>query len=220
MDLWGFIDGNYRVPSRDELSVALSLMGDYEVTAAGDGFEIALPEGMSLDLGGIAKGYASDLICQRLSEDGYSSALVCLGGNIAATGPKPDGTDWKIGVRDPDGTENDYVGVVSLSSGCVVSSGDYKRYFESEGNIYHHIIDPSTGYPAESGLRSVTIVSPSGTTADGLSTALFVMGLDKALSFWRSSDDFEAVFITDDHRVILRPDWRNVFSGRIPRVQL
>jgi thiamine biosynthesis lipoprotein len=118
----GFIDGNYRVPSRDELSVALSLWGDYEVTAAGDGFEMRFRRACPLTSAASRSGTPPILYVKGFLRTAYSSALVCLGGNIAATGPKPDGTDWKIGVRDPDGTENDYVGVVSISSGCVVSS--------------------------------------------------------------------------------------------------
>lgn len=199
---WGFYDREYAVPDRETLEELLPLIGSDLMDLDAGACTVTLRKAeMSVDLGGIAKGYASDVLAAMMRDRGISSALFALGGNIAAVGSKPGGEPWRIAVRDPRDT-SDYVGILSVSDLCVVTSGGYERYFESGGKRYHHIIDPKTGAPAESDLLSVTVVSQSGTTADALSTGLFVTGLDTALEIWRVSTDFEAVFITRDQRVI------------------
>lgn len=136
-----------------------------------------------------------------MKEEGVESALIWLGGNISAIGNKPDGNPWKIAVENPLDT-NDYVGLLEVSDCSVITSGGYQRYFDQDGKRYHHIIDPATGYPSDSGLLSVTIISENGTKADALSTALFVMGYERAVELWRQSDDFEVIFVTEDGKVI------------------
>ena len=158
-------------------------------------------EGMAVDLGGIAKGYASDKVAELLKEKGVASAIVSLGGNVYGVGTKPDGEKWEVALANPLDA-NDYCGLISIENQAVVTSGGYQRYFEENGKKYHHIIDPATGYPAESGLLSVTIISDSGTEADVLSTALYVMGLEKALAFWQEHGGFEAIFVTEAGEVI------------------
>lgn len=176
--LWGFYDKNYAVPNADALA--------------------DVPE--IWDLGGIVKGYAAELAAARLKETAVSCGILNLGGNVQTYGEKPDGSPWQVGIQNPQG--GDPVGILSLQGTmAAVTSGSYQRYFEKEGVRYHHIIDPATRRPAQTGLTSVTVVSESGVTADALSTALFVMGLEKAAEFWRQSEDFEAVFLTDSGKI-------------------
>lgn len=197
--LWD-ITGDPRVPERDELKGALALVDYKGITI--DGTNVSLEKsGMRIDLGGIAKGYAADKAVDIYKSYGIKSALLDLGGNIYAYGKKPDGGDYRIGIRDPLGEPGETAAVVSVSDMSVVTSGVYERFFESGGVKYHHIFDPKTGYPADNGLVSVTVICKSSTRADGLSTALFVMGLDEGLNFSKAQGDVQAVFITEDREI-------------------
>ena len=204
---WGFTTGNYRVPSDEELEELLSRV-DYrkvkverysEETAAG---RVSLEEGMMLDLGSVAKGYTGTAVADRLRSLGVTHALLNLGGNVQCIGTKPDGNKWKVAVKSPfsDSTTG-MLGVVEADDVAIITSGGYERFFEEDGKTYWHILDPSTGKPADNGLVSVTIIGKDGLLCDGLSTALFVKGLDEAVELWRASDDFEAVFVTGDGQV-------------------
>ena len=198
---WGFIGGDYRVPSQEELNGLLKDVGYGRITLSGT--TVTLGAGQSVDLGGIAKGYASDRIAVIYAKDGVTSGMISLGGNVWVCGKKPDGTDWRVAVQDPNDSSA-YVGILSLSDAFAVTSGAYQRNFTQDGKTYHHIIDPTTGYPAESGLTSVTIVAKNGTMSDAFSTALFVAGKDKAISFWRSGKyDFDMVLVTSDKQVLV-----------------
>ena len=198
---WGFTTGDYQVPSDDDLATLTALVDytriDYDPASGA----VSLPEGMEIDLGSVAKGYAGREAAQLLRQAGVSSALLNLGGNIQTVGSRPDGDPWQIGVKDP--STGQPMMVLSIRDQAVVTSGGYERYFQQDGRTYWHIMDPATGRPAESGLRSVTIVGDDGLVCDGLSTALFVMGLERAAQFWAGSDDFEAIFVTDDGSVYL-----------------
>jgi thiamine biosynthesis lipoprotein len=198
---WGFTTGEYQVP--DEATLAALLEGvDYgALDLSGD--TLTLPQGVEIDLGAVAKGYAGERCAALLREDGVTSALLNLGGNVQTVGSKPDGSPWRIGIQDPEGDTNDSVAVVELTDRAAVTSGGYQRYFEEDGVRYWHIIDPATGAPARSGLTSVTVVGESGALCDGLSTALFVLGREKALDFWRSHLDwgFDLILLDEDYNI-------------------
>lgn len=202
MQAWGFPTENYRVPGKKELKKLRGLMGADYVLYDEKKQEVTLnKEGMKIDLGGIAKGYTSSKVMDIFKENGISSAVISLGGNVQTLNGKPDGSDWRVAVENPADTGS-YIGVLSIKDKAVITSGGYERYFKQDGKTYHHIIDPATGYPADSGLISVTIVSDDGTLADGLSTSLFIMGEEKAAQFWReNSDEFETIMETADGKL-------------------
>ena len=198
---WGFTQEEHRVPSPAELE-ALAEKIDYAAVKL-EGDAVSLPEGVEIDLGAVAKGWAGDLLAEAVRANGISSALLDLGqSTIAAVGAKPDGSPWRIGVVDP-ARPGAYFAVVELEDMAMGTSGGYQRYFEQDGEIYWHILDPDTAAPARSGLASVTVASPSAFLCDGLSTALFVMGLEEGAQFWRDHPelDFEAVFVTEDGEI-------------------
>ena len=142
--------------------------------------------GMEIDLGGIAKGYTSSRVMEIFKEYGVEHGLVSLGGNVQALGGKQDGNPWRVAIQNPE-SELDYLGVLEIKDKCVITSGGYERFFEQDGVRYHHIIDPRTGSPADSGIISSTIISSDGALADGLSTSLFIMGLEEAEKYWRAN---------------------------------
>lgn len=191
---WGFTTGEYNIPNKERISDLLRKTGSNKIHLSGN--TLTLLGGAQLDLGAVAKGYTGDILCEYLKSKGVTSALLDLGGNIHALGTKPDGTPWRVGVKAPDGSGN--VAVLELTDSAAVTSGGYERYFVGEdGKHYCHILNPETGYPAESGLMSVTIVGQEGKLCDALSTAVYVMGASQAETLWRSRGDFEMLLLTD-----------------------
>ena len=212
---WGFADGNYTVPTREELEQLMAAIDYTQVEVSGDGAQARLAPGQQLDFGATAKGWAGDLLRQQLEQEGIASALLDLGqSSIAAVGTKPDGSPWRIAVQDPAGDNGDYVGILELSGRSMGTSGSYQRYFEQDGVRYCHIIDPATASPARSGLAGVTVVADSCLLCDGLSTALFVMGLEDGVRFWRenSSLGFDVIFITDAGEIFVTSGLMDRFS--------
>ena len=203
MDAWGFTGEDRHVPDDETLAAVMALVDSGKLLVDEAAGTTRLEDaGMAVDLGAIAKGYAASRAEAVLREAGVSSALLDLGRNITVIGPKTDGTAWRVGVADPD-DDSQYLCVLSLEDVTLSTSGGYERWFEENGVRYHHIIDPKTGYPADSGLKSVTVVSQNHLLADALSTTLFVAGEEDALDFWRSRDDFELVLCTEDGRIIV-----------------
>lgn len=225
MKLWGFPTGNYHVPTAAEVQKKLALVDENKVEIqtrdsdekGRDSKEkakfVTLGADQQIDFGGIAKGYTGQKLAELFQEYGVSSALVSLGGNIQAIGTKPDGSSWKVGIRDPKGGQQDYIGVLSVENQAVVTSGGYERYFEEDGETYIHIINPRTGYPADGDLLSVTIVSRDGTLADGMSTALYIMGYEKACQFWRQHrEEFNVILVTDDGKIHISENLKENFQ--------
>ena len=209
---WGFYSGlENKVPSKKAIETALEGVGAEHIKF--ENSTVTLDKNSSLDLGGIAKGYASHKAAEILKEYGVTSALMSLGGNVRAVGSKPDGESWSVAVTDPDDNSKS-IGTLKISDKAVVTSGGYQRYFEENGQTYHHIIDTKTGYPADSGLKSVTIVSDDDALADALSTALFVMGLEKSGKFYsENSSLFGAVFITDKGEIYVTDNLKDSFMS-------
>ncbi len=195
---WGFTTGTYTVPTAFELSQLLPLTDYTKIKLNWD--RIELEPGMALDFGALGKGYAGDEIVRILKERGITSALLDLGGNVQALGKKNDGTMWNIGIRNPWGGSAS--AALKIADQAVITSGGYERFFTAkDGHQYIHIFDSNTGYPVENGVVSVTIVAESGLYADGLSTGMFVMGLEKASDFWKQHKDFEMIIFTEEHNL-------------------
>ncbi len=210
MDLWGFYDNDFYVPTENELNKILSAVDYHNIEINNNSVDVV--NGANIDLGGIAKGYTSNRIAEIFRENNVKSGIVSLGGNVQAIGVKPDGSKWKVAIQHPD--NESYIGGLSISDMAVITSGGYQRFFERNGIIYHHIIDPSTGYPAHSELKSVSIVSADATLADGLSTALFVMGLDAGIDYWQNHNGFDVVFVTDNNKIYITKGIEECFESQ------
>jgi len=199
---WGISTDKPAVPSMERLQNLMSLVNYRDITIDREESKAKLEKkGQLIDLGGIAKGFAADEAIEIYREHNIRSAFINIGGNIALLGGKPDGSPWKVGIRNPRGPEGSYIGIISAKDKAIVSSGDYQRYFIKDGTKYHHIIDPKTGYPADSGLIGTTIIADLSVDADALSTATFVLGLEKGMELIEKIEGVEAVFITKDKKV-------------------
>lgn len=207
---WGFTTSEYRIPAEEELSALLERVGYDKVTVKGN--SVTLPADMEMDLGSIAKGYAGEVAADLLRENGVTSALLNMGGNVQTVGSKPDGSAWRIGIQDPNEPTGSYLGVLQLTDQAAVTSGGYQRYFEEDGVRYWHIMDPATGAPSRSGLVSVTIVGDKGGMCDGLSTSLFVMGLERAVEDWKTYGDYEAILVDEDNNVWITAGLKDTFT--------
>ena len=197
MQLWGFPTQEYHVPTESELQEALAEVDASQVKIDGD--LVTLGPGQQIDLGGIAKGYTSARVMEVYREYGITSGMVSLGGNVQTLGIRPDGKDWQIGIQNPDGQQGSLLAVLPVENKAVITSGGYERYFEEDGNTYIHILNPKTGYPADSGLVSVSIISENGMLADALSTSLYLMGKEKAEEYWRAhADTFDMILEEED----------------------
>ena len=204
MELWGFSTKDYRVPSEKEIEEKLKLVGSDKIDFNEETRKISFKnKGMEIDFGGIGKGYITDELVKILTDEKVESAIINLGGNVFGFRKKPDGSLWNIAIRDPNEPDK-YMAAIRLEDSAVITSGGYERYFEENGIIYHHILDPRTGKPSESGLKSVSIISKDGTLADALSTSLFIMGEEKAIGYWKENgSNFDILLMTNDNRLLV-----------------
>ncbi len=197
-DLWNFRDNKEKeLPGPDELAEAVSHI-DYHCIQI-DGTTVTLTDPKAkIDLGGIAKGYIADKLKEYLKDQGVEHALINLGGNMLALGGRADGSDFQIGLQEPFAADGTVLTSLSVSDRSVVSSGNYERYFEKDGVIYHHILDPDTGYPIQNDLYQVTVISDSSVQGDALSTTCYALGLEEGMKLIQDMDNVDAVFVTSD----------------------
>ena len=196
---WDFTGGTNRMPTDEERLAALPLVND-ELLVLGDNYTVTLPEGMEIDLGGIAKGYIADRVAEMIRGQVHGATL-SFGGNVYAVGLKPDGTAFNLGIQDPDAATGTPVAVVQATDVSLVTSGIYERYFMVGDTRYHHILDPETGLPADSDLASVSILDASSMDADALATACIVLGLDGAKALLEGLG-YDGVFILRDGSIV------------------
>lgn len=209
-DLWQF-SSNPSVPDATALSEALKHVDASYLSLIGDTLHYEDPT-VQLDLGGIAKGYIADRLKDYLVEQGVTSALIDLGGNILCIGTKPDGSPFRVGIREPFAPQGTSIAVADVSDLSVVTSGIYERCFTEGDVLYHHLLDPRTGYPLRTGLNSVSIISKSSVDGDALSTVCFALGIEKGMELIHSMPDVYAVFVTENNELVYSEGAENFFT--------
>jgi thiamine biosynthesis lipoprotein len=199
--LWDFTSGEGKVPQSEDIKQALSYVDYQNLSLTGNTLTYQKP-GIQIDLGGIAKGYIADCLKEYLTGEGVTGGIIDLGGNILCIGGKTDTDPFRIGIQQPFADRNETIATVELRDKSVVSSGVYQRYIKTEdGKIYHHILDPSTGYSYDNGLLGVTIICDNSVDGDGLSTTVFALGQEKGMELVESLDGVEAAFINEDEQI-------------------
>ena len=213
VNLWGIGTEHQNLPDSAAIESVVPLIGSEYIRLNDNDKSVFLgKKGMRLDLGGIAKGYASDRVKEFLLGKGFTKGIINLGGNVLTFGLKSPGTAWKIGIQDPVNSNGNYIGILEIGESAVVTSGIYERYFEKDGKKYHHILDPDSGYPIENELLSITIVTDKGITADAYSTVTFSEGLEKGIKMLESTPGIEGIFITKEHVVYTTSGLKDLFS--------
>lgn len=212
-NLWKIGDEDARKPSDEEIKAAQPFINYKDITVDEQAQTVTIKEGMTLELGGISKGFIADKVRELFASEGITTAIINLGGNVVVMGDSPSSKDgWNVGVQDPDQVRGATVGSVPGSHDSIVTSGIYERYIEVDGVRYHHILDPKTGYPVENTISGVTVFTKSSMQGDGLSTTLFLLGVDKGLDFVNQLDGVEAVFIDKDHGVHVSDGLKDTFK--------
>lgn len=208
--LWGIEDGLTEIPGEVQIRQSVICANASNLELVDNGM-IIKETGMALDLGAAGKGIACDEVKKQLDAVGVQGAVISIGGSILTYGDKGNGKEWHIGIQDPRGKTGEMLGVVDVEGGTIIStSGDYEKYFELDGKRYHHIFDPTTGYPVDNGLISVTIICDSGLLSDALSTACFVMGLEDGMDY-AEEKGVGAVFVTSDKKVHVTKSLKKTF---------
>lgn len=205
IDLWKIGTEERNIPDSTELNKKLAYV-DYKKIEIHDNHLIRIPELSSIDLGGIAKGYAADQVGQLLVDIGVTKAIINLGGNIKVIGSKAKDTPFNIGIQSPDELRNDYLGIIEATDRTIVTSGDYERYFIENGIRYHHIFDAKTGYPYSTDVAAVTVITENSMNADALSTILFMMTINDGLELIQSLPDVECIYITKNLNLYFSSD--------------
>lgn len=208
--LWNFGDGSGRVPGEKEIQEALSRT-DLSAVCIKEPNLLKLEEGAGIDLGAMAKGYIGEKMKEYLVNHGVSSAVISLGGNIVCIGGKGK-NPFRVGIQKPFAARNETAGTIRVRDCAVVSSGIYERYFEKDGKIYHHILNPSTGYPYENDIAGITIVSGDSYLADIASTACLAMGSEEALAFVQKDDRLDAMIILKDGTQLFSPGFEEKYE--------
>ena len=221
VNLWGIGTEYQNVPESTAIAAVLPLVGSEHISLNDKNRTVFLAKkGMAIDLGGIAKGYAADKLRDFLLERGFTRGIINLGGNVLTFGFKTPDTPWKIGIQDPVHSNGNYIGILETGQSAVVTSGIYERYFEEDGKRYHHILDPDSGYPVESELLSITIVTDSGIIADAYSTVVFSEGLQKGMDLLESTPAMEGIFITKEKKVYTSSGLKSSFTLSSPEFTL
>ena len=210
VDLWAIGTDKARVPSQEEINQMLPLVNYKEISVDEENNSVKLSkENMEIDLGGIAKGYAADKIAEYLKENDIKKAIIDLGGNIFILGEKDKNTPFKVGIQDPNDEDRSSILNIDISNKSLVTSGIYERYIKEGDKLYHHMINPQTGYPFDNNLSSVTIISSSSIIGDGLSTTAYGLGLEEGLKLIENTDDTDAIFITKDKKIYTTSNLKN-----------
>lgn len=210
--LWKIGSTDARKPEDAEIQAALPYIDYKKIVLDEKKQTVFIEEGMSLELGAISKGYIADQVKELLEKRGISTAIINLGGNVIVMGTSPNNEKgWNVGVQDPDETRGATVGSVYQQNRSVVTSGIYERYIKVDDKLYHHILNPQTGYPVENDISGVTVFTDSSTQADGLSTSLFIYGIEDGLARINDMEGVEAVFIDKDHGVHVSDDLKDDF---------
>lgn len=199
-DLWDIPHNTGTIPDSSAISSALSHVNYGNVRIDGNTVQLLDPSA-AIDLGGIAKGYIADRLKEYMEGQGVSHALINLGGNVLAVGAKPDGSSFNIGIQYPFKEQGEAITSVKIKDRSLVSSGTYQRYFQADGKIYHHILNPNTGYPCDNNLLAVSVIADSSADADGLSTTCFLLGAERGMELINNTSHAEALFITDDYKI-------------------
>lgn len=211
--LWNIGAEKEFIPKKINIEEALKLVNYNDVILDESNHSVMLKnKKQALDVGGIAKGFAADEVRDIFYKHNIKSALIDLGGNIFALGSKADNTPWKVGIQNPLKPRGEHIGILSVADKSVVTSGNYERYFMKDGERFHHIIDPKTGYPSQSKIISATIISDNSIDGDGLSTGVYILGIDKALRIIEEIQGIEAIFITEDKKVYITSGIKDVFE--------
>lgn len=201
--LWGIGTKYVRVPADDEITQTRKKVNYKWVEINEEEYSVKVREGMMLDIGAIAKGYAADEVRKIVINNNVKSAYVNLGGNVLVVGGKPDSTPWRVGIQDPRYNRGNVMTSIDVRDKTIVTSGNYERYFEQDGIIYHHIIDPMSGRPSRSGIISVSIITNNSFDADALSTSVFILGPEKGLELVNKLKGVEVLIIKENLDIIM-----------------